>query len=362
MRVTAISGYGVKGPAAFLAETHGKRLLLDLGQGPDRGRRPSAEEIGPVDAILVSHGHADHVGALDLAPQLGKPPIWCTEAVGALQSLNRFGELHSLPLGGEVEILGIPVLTGRAGHAPGGVWMRIGGEEGLLYSGDVSFESILYDHDPLPRAAGLIVDASYGDYDRPLSEGVEQIAQRAAAGPLLLPAPAGGRGLEMAVELHERGFEVGLCPAHCRMMETLLAAPGVLRPAAAQRLLRIAEAAGQLSEAAAPHGVMIAGAAHVERGMAADLVRRWAGEAVPQIVFTGHVAEDGIASRLVAEDRAAFVRWNVHPRLSDLRAIIAATGARKVMPAFLPQSRIAGLAEALGEGDRLVGPTFEMDG
>jgi hypothetical protein len=45
MKATAISGFACKGPAAFLIETTGRRLLLDLGGGPDRGRQPDFAKI-----------------------------------------------------------------------------------------------------------------------------------------------------------------------------------------------------------------------------------------------------------------------------------------------------------------------------
>lgn len=58
-RLTALSGFDRKGPAAFFAQIDGHRLLLDLGEGPDEARRPDIVGLGPVDAILLSHGHPD---------------------------------------------------------------------------------------------------------------------------------------------------------------------------------------------------------------------------------------------------------------------------------------------------------------
>ena len=57
-----ISGVGAKGPACFLLEVAGKRLMLDLGEGPPPGLFPNVDDIGPIDALVLSHGHRDHVG------------------------------------------------------------------------------------------------------------------------------------------------------------------------------------------------------------------------------------------------------------------------------------------------------------
>ncbi|HEV7277709.1 MAG TPA: MBL fold metallo-hydrolase [Devosiaceae bacterium] len=362
MKVCAISGFGVKGPAAFLLEAGHRRILLDLGEGPEAGVRPDPASIRRLDAIILSHAHADHCGALELAPTLGDPTIWCTPLVADLVCAGRFGVVRHLPAMGEAMVEGLPVLTGRAGHAPGGVWMRIGGEHGLLYSGDVSYESLLFPADTLPRAAALIVDASYGDYDTRLDRGIDHIAERAANRPLLLPAPAGGRGIEMAVVLHERGFRVGLCPAHLALARVLIAAPGLIAPGAATRLEAAVRAAAPLVLDSVPQGVMIAATADAESGMAAELVRRWAGDASVRIIFTGYLAAGSPAMALVQEGQAEVVRWNVHPRLSDLRSMINQTQAQFVMPAFLAADAIPDLAAALELGDRLAGPEFDLAG
>ena len=51
-----ISGVGKKGPACFLIEAEGKRLLLDLGEGPPPGCLPQVEGLGRVDAVVLSYG------------------------------------------------------------------------------------------------------------------------------------------------------------------------------------------------------------------------------------------------------------------------------------------------------------------
>jgi glyoxylase-like metal-dependent hydrolase (beta-lactamase superfamily II) len=65
-RLNAASGLGPKEPAAFVIETDAWRLLLDCGSGPEPGRLPDFQAIGPIDAVILSHGHTDHTGGLRL--------------------------------------------------------------------------------------------------------------------------------------------------------------------------------------------------------------------------------------------------------------------------------------------------------
>src|SRR5690606_33329271 len=98
---------------------------------------------------------------------------------------------------------GTSILTGRAGHAAGAVWIRLGDESGVLYTGDLCRESLLYPVDTPPRAARLIADTSYGAYEQELAPAVTALIDRASKSPLLLPLPPTGRGVEIAVLLHE---------------------------------------------------------------------------------------------------------------------------------------------------------------
>src|ERR1700678_4562728 len=126
-----VSGVGKKGPACFLIEAGGRRFLLDLGEGPPPGALPDLDGIGRIDALILSHGHRDHVGGLPLLAKLGNPPVYATDVVA--RALPQGMTVKSLPVGGTADVLGIVVSTGRNGHAPGGIWLHFAINDGFLY-------------------------------------------------------------------------------------------------------------------------------------------------------------------------------------------------------------------------------------
>ena len=208
VRLTVVSGLGPKEPAAFLLETEGLRLLLDLGQGPTPDMRPDPAEIGRVDALVLSHAHKDHCGALDLLGEIGDPPVYATRSV--LDRIGPVKEARELPAEGRAEVLGIPVQTGRSGHALGAIWIRFDVDGGLLYMGDSCSESELFAFDEPPRSRALILDASYGTDEESRAAQARDIRALATPGHVHFPVPADGRGLEMAAYLHSSGIAVAI--------------------------------------------------------------------------------------------------------------------------------------------------------
>jgi glyoxylase-like metal-dependent hydrolase (beta-lactamase superfamily II) len=327
-RLTAISGLGAKGPACFLLETGRARLLLDLGYGPAPGLWPDVSGIGKVDALLLSHSHRDHAGALKSLPDISNPPVHATPAV--LARLGRDGV--ALPLHGEAEVCGIRVRTGRNGHAPGGIWLHFDVAGGVLYTGDYSVESPVYAYDPPPPAATVVLDASYGDYEDSLKDCAARLAPVFGRGAALLPVPADGRGPELA--LHLAGLGVMPCigaDLRASLARMTAVERDCLRPGAADVLARIARDAPSLTEAG---GILLTGRADASDGEAASLVARWEREAGPEIVFTGYVPPGSPAQRMIDAKRASYTRWNAHPRLSDNATLVRSVDAKLVFPAF----------------------------
>ena len=251
----------------------GRRVLLDCGlfQGlkalRERNWRNFPFDPAALDAVVLSHAHIDHSGALPLLARQGyRGAIHCTSATAELlepllldaahlqEEEARFANRHrtskhapALPLYTETDAKralgllrphgyaaeftvadGIRVVYRRAGHILGSAtvsvaWGNRGAERRLLFSGDLGrYERpILRDPDPIPEAPDiLLVESTYGDKIHPenpsreLARVVKEAAERRGA--IIIPAFAIDRTQELLYVLHdlqERG-EVPVLPLY----------------------------------------------------------------------------------------------------------------------------------------------------
>lgn len=340
-----ISGVGKKGPACFLVEAAGRRLLLDLGEGPPPGLFPDVEALGRIDAVVLSHGHRDHVGGLGLLAKLGDPPAYATGIVGS--GLPKGITVRPLPVAGTAEVLGIAVTTGRDGHAPGGVWLHFAIGAGLLYSGDYCAESPLYAYDPPAiTAATVLLDCSYADYQTPIAQCWDRLAGLLERRPLLLPVPANGRGPELALELMRHGVDdIFVDDAMRKALAQLCDGAAIsTHDETAADLKRLA---ARVKPIAGARGVMLAASADGASGATAQLLPQFEQAPEVTILFTGYINPGTPAQRLTDSGRALTMRWNVHPLLSDTVDVVRRTQAKTVIPAFCDRAKLGALAAAL---------------
>jgi Cft2 family RNA processing exonuclease len=353
-RLIAASGLGPKEPAAFVVEANGRRLLLDCGEGPEPGRLPDFDKIGLVDAVILSHGHKDHVGALRFLDRIGRPPVYATAPVLARLE-NTPG--HPIPIRGACEVLGIRIETGPDGHAPGGVWLRLAVGEGLLYMGDHSTESRVYVFEPPPPTPTMIIDGSYGNAEETHAPQEQALLELAAAGPALFPVPADGRGPDIAILFQQAGFDVAI-DDQVRSVATMLTqgARESAKPAGAPMLARLLNEARALDAHTPPQGVMVAHGGSGDIGVAGELIKRWADARDTNIVFTGHLAAGTTGRKLVDSGRARFQRWNVHPTFADNLRLVEHVNPTRLVPAFGDTKHLAAWRERVTPRE-LIGET-----
>jgi metallo-beta-lactamase family protein len=245
-------GVGTVTGSKFLLTAGGRRVLLDCGlfQGLKalrlRNWAPFPFEAEHVAAVVLSHAHIDHSGALPLLARRGfAGPVHCTAGTQSLLGVlledaaklqeeeaafaNRHGTSKhhpALPLYGREDAEAalalvrphaygqpIPLAPGvsavfrHAGHILGSATVEVllEGRERcrLVYSGDLGRwdRPILRDPEPVEEADVLLLESTYGDrvHAPDAAAALAEVVRDAAArgGALLVPAFAVGRVQEL---------------------------------------------------------------------------------------------------------------------------------------------------------------------
>ena len=134
-------------------EGSGRGLIVDPGEEPDR-ILAAVDEMGmKVEAILITHCHFDHIGAVAPVATVTGAPVYCPEIerpvladIMSYVPYAGFGPFESYEAdetvaGGEtLEPAGMTIdVIFTPGHSPGHVTYSVRGED-AIFSGDVLFQ------------------------------------------------------------------------------------------------------------------------------------------------------------------------------------------------------------------------------
>ncbi|WP_298232127.1 MBL fold metallo-hydrolase [uncultured Azohydromonas sp.] len=265
MRLTFLGAAGTVTGSKYLVEHRGRKLLVDCGlfQGWKALRELNWEPLPfrarDIDAVLLTHAHLDHSGALPLLVRQGfTGPVLATPATAdvcrlllpdcahiqeedaafanrhhtskhhpaqplytmddAQRALNHF---ETLPPHTRTEVLpGLTAELRRAGHILGASSLALEADgRTLLFSGDLGRpdDPLMRAPEGAPRADWIVIESTYGDRlhspEDPMAALAEVVTRTAArGGTVLVPAFAVGRAQLLLLMIH-RLRQQGAIPA-----------------------------------------------------------------------------------------------------------------------------------------------------
>ena len=212
MKLFIAGGVGEHGRNCFFVEGDRSCFLVDCGRMADTPEDPyprlTPEQIRRLDAVFLTHSHADHTGALPWLYENG----FAGKVIASGETLRQLPfpvkkpiVLEALCPAGNGCFQSLSVAWGRSGHCAGSVWYRFAEREKVVFfSGDYTENAGVYVCDPIRgQTADLaVLDCAYGTDETPDSVVCGRLLRETerllSVYPVLLfPVPKYGRGLEL---------------------------------------------------------------------------------------------------------------------------------------------------------------------
>ena len=124
----------------LVSDDEGKTAVIDPGFEPEQ-ILAAAQKLGlTVCAVLLTHGHFDHVGGVRAIAQAAACPVWVNEKDLHLRTAMTLSAPYYTDLYAEGDVVSVGKLRFSVletpGHTPGSVCLRC---EDALFSGDTLF-------------------------------------------------------------------------------------------------------------------------------------------------------------------------------------------------------------------------------
>ena len=346
MNVQFLGGAREVGRSAILVDD---RLLLDYGMAPGN---PPQYPVGDVDpeAVVVSHGHLDHAGAVPaLLSGDRRPPVHWTPPTRELaltlaedtlklhggtpqcpftdthvRRLTQVSETHGYRE--PFEAAGYEVTFFDAGHVPGSAHVLVDdGETRLLYTADFHTDDqrLVSGTTARPAADAVICESTYSDVTHDPRESVERaFVERLRTtvwegGTVVVPAFAIGRTQEIMLVCAAHDVDCYVDGMGVRVTEMLRRHPDFLRDGdaldrAAGHARVVDGRDGQRERIAGGNTVVVTTSGMLSGGPAMTYVPAISGNPTNAIALTGYQVE-GTPGRELLETGSAEIDGRVMP-------------------------------------------------
>lgn len=150
MKLTILQ-LGVLGANCYVLENEGEAVAIDIGGDPERLLGLLAERHLKLGAILITHGHYDHVDGVEAVREATGAPVYIHEADAEMltsgqknlafhftqKPFRAVREFITVQEGQTIRAAGMEIsVLHTPGHTPGGVCYHVGN---ALFTGDTLF-------------------------------------------------------------------------------------------------------------------------------------------------------------------------------------------------------------------------------